>query len=396
MGPGSPQIESGALMERIRKGRTLAVASIACALLAMSCASDGSPQGLIDGAPADVGMDENVLAAARAYAFTPERNTQAVVVVRHGTIVAEWYANDRDSSSLGASWSIAKSFTSALIGIALDRGEIASLDAPMRTWFPGFIGTDKESITLRDVLEMASGIQWVESYETADIRNSDVAEMALTRGASHLEVVLDNPVAHPPGTRFNYSSGDTMMLSHVIQAATGMRADEYAQHYLFDPLGIEEVRWWRDRSGNTLTYCCADLTARDFARFGQLFLDGGVYAGRRVVSASWVAQSVTPSRADHEYGFQWWLTGNYDPRLPADTYSAIGVDGQYTYVIPSLDLVVVRLGRYTPPSIPDGVIDTSLFADIPQGGIFPGRGTTPPSTWDDYEFLSPILESIAP
>lgn len=383
-------------MKSIPGRRTLSLAGIACALLALSCTSGGPQRGLVDGAPGDVGMDEAVLAGARVYAFTDERNTQAVVVVRHETIVAEWYASDRDGASLGASWSIAKSFTSALIGIALERGEIPSIDAPMHTWFPEFIGNDKESITLRDVLEMASGIDWVESYEIADIRNSDVAEMALTRGASHLDVVLDNPVTYPPGTRFNYSSGDTMMLSHVIQEATGMRADEYAQRFLFDPLEIEGVRWWRDRSGHTLTYCCADLTARDFARFGQLYLAGGVYAGRRIVSASWVGQSVAPSRSDREYGFQWWLTGNYDPRLPADTFSAQGVDGQYIYIIPSFDLVVVRLGRYTPPSTQDGVIATSLFADIPQGGIFPGRGTAPPETWDDYEFLSPILNSIAP
>lgn len=376
--------------------RRLSLVGIACALLVVSCtdSDSGSARGLVDGTPADVGMDETVLAEARTYAFADERNTQAVVVVRHETIVAEWYANDRDASSLGASWSIAKSFTSALIGIAIERGEIPSVDTPMYTWFPEFLGTDKESITLRDVLEMASGIEWVESYELDDVRDSDIAEMALTRGPSHLGVVLDNPLAHTPGTRFNYSSGDTMMLSHVIQTATGMRADEYAQRYLFGPLGIEDAQWWRDRSGHTLTYCCADLTARDFARFGQLYLDGGVYAGRRIVNPSWVAQSVAPSRADREYGFQWWLTGNYEPRLPADTFSAEGVDGQFIYVIPSLDLVVVRLGRYTPPAVPDGVIDTSLLADIPQGGLFPGRGTVPPETWDEFEFLAPIVASI--
>lgn len=338
-------------------------------------------------------MDAAVLAGARAYAFTPERNTQAVVVVRARTIVAEWYAEDRDRDSLGASWSIAKSFTSALIGIAIERGEIPSVDTPMHTWFPEFLGTDKEAITLRDVLEMASGIAWDETYEVGP---SDIAEMALETGGSHVDIVLDNEVAHPPGTFFNYSSGDTMMLSHVLQQATGMRADEYAQRHLFDPLGVREVRWWRDRSGHTLTYCCADLTARDFARFGQLYLDGGVYAGRRIVSEAWAAESIAPSRASDEYGLQWWLPGNWDPRLPPDTYAAIGVDGQYIYIVPSLDLVVVRLGRYTPPFQADGVIDTSLFADIPQGGVFSRRGTQPPETWDDYEFLAPIMDSIQP
>lgn len=359
-------------------------------LLTLGC-GDSGPTDLVIGAPADVGMDAAVLERARQYAFAPERNTQAVVVVRSGTVVAEWYANDRDRESLGASWSIAKSMTSALIGIAIERGEIPSIDTPMHVWFPEFLGTDKEAITLRDVLEMASGIAWDETYEAG---GSDIAEMALTTGDSHVDIVLDNEVAHAPGTLFNYSSGDTMMLSHVLQQSTGMRADEYAQRHLFDPLGVRDVRWWRDRSGHALTYCCVDLTALDFARFGQMFLMGGVFGGRRIVSEAWVAQSVTASRASDEYGLQWWLIGNWDPALPPDAYAAIGVDGQYVYVVPSLDLVVVRLGRYTPPFEADGVIDTSLFADIPQGGVFSRRGTQPPETWDDSEFLDPIMDSI--
>ncbi|MFW5876257.1 MAG: serine hydrolase domain-containing protein [Myxococcota bacterium] len=364
------------------------------ALVMLGCADGGDSRGLADGTPADVGMDAAVLAGARTYAFTEERHTQAVVVVRDGAVVAEWYAEDRDQDSLATSWSIAKSFTSALIGIALERGEIPSVDTPMHTWFPEFLGTDKEASTLRDVLEMASGIAWIESSEADDAGDSDIAEMALTDGESHVDIVLDNEVAHPPGTFFNYSSGDTMMLSHVLQQSTGMRTDQYAQRFLFDRIGIDEVRWWRDRSGHTLTYCCADLEARDFAHFGQLFLDRGVYDGRQVVSESWVAESIAPSRSNDEYGLQWWLPGNWDDRLPPDTYAAIGVDGQYIYIIPSLDLVVVRLGRYYPTFEPDGVVTTSLFSVIPNDGILPERGTQAPETWDDYDFLAPVIDSI--
>jgi CubicO group peptidase (beta-lactamase class C family) len=364
------------------------------ALAMLSCADEGAPRGLPDGTPADVGMDADVLAGARTYAFTPERHTQAVVVVRAGTVVAEWYAEDRDRDSPATSWSIAKSFTSALIGIAIDRGEIPTVDTPMHTWFPEFLGTEKEAITLRDVLEMASGIEWYESYEPDEVGVSDIAEMALTVDESHVDIVLDNEVAHPPGTVFNYSSGDTMMLSHVLQQSTGMRADQYAQRFLFDPIDVTDVLWWRDRSGHTLTYCCADLRARDFAHFGQLFLGRGMYEGRRIISESWVEQSIAASRASDEYGFQWWLVGNWDDRLPPDTYAAIGVDGQYIYIIPSLDLVVVRLGRYYQVNNPSGVIETSLFNVIPNDGLLPSRGTLAPETWDDHDFLAPIIESI--
>lgn len=367
----------------------------AAGLAALSCSSEAPSTTLRDGVPADVGMDAAILEGARTYAFTPERHTQAVLVMRDSTVVAEWYADNRDRESLGTSWSIGKSFTSALIGIAIDRGEIPSIDEPMHTWFPEFVGTDKEDITLHDVLEMASGIEWNEEYDPGQIDSSDIAEMAFETIGSHLAVVLDNEVAHAPATRFNYSSGDTMMLSEVIQQATGMRADQYAQEHLFSPLGIEDVRWWRDTSGRTLTYCCADMRARDFARFGELYLRGGVYAGQRIVSESWVNLSGAASRASTDYGLQFWRPGTYVQGIPTDTYSAEGVDGQFIYIIPSLELVVVRLGRYLPVRDADGVVDGTLFGDIPQGGLFPW-GTAPPDdgTWSEADFLAPIIASI--
>lgn len=358
--------------------------------MTLSCADGDAPRELPDGDPADHGMNPAVLAEARAYAFAEERHTQAVVVVHEGAVVAEWYAEDRDGDSLGASWSVAKSFVGALIGIALDRGDIPSIDTPMHTWFPQFLGTDKEAITLRDVLEMASGLEWSEGTQSGLMQ--DVVEMALQYRGSHVDIVLDNEVVHPPGTHFNYSSGDTMMLSHVLEQSTGMRADEYAQRHLFDPLGIDDARWWRDAAGHTLTYCCLDLTAREFARFGVMFLQGGVYDGRRVVSETWVAASTAPSRSSDRYGYHWWLGGGGEERLPAN-YRAVGVDGQSIYVIPSHDLVVVRLGRYSPPLEDDGVVD-SLFGDIPSRGFLSYRGTIPPENWSDDDFLMPIVESL--
>ncbi|MCB9564239.1 MAG: serine hydrolase [Kofleriaceae bacterium] len=364
-----------------------------------ACGDDGGAAADLDDgwvvtSPEAEGMDPQVLDGARAYAFADGKNTQGVVVVRHGRIAAEWYWDHADASSYAASWSMAKSVTSATIGIALDRGLIPSLDVPVADYLPSWQGTDHAAITLRSVLTMTSGLDWLESYAISEFNDSDVIAMVVTEG-SQLEVVEGQPVAYPPGEHFNYSSGDAMLLSAVLEGATGMTAGEFAQQALFAPLGIETADWWRDATGNTLTYCCLDMRSRDFARFGQLYLDGGERDGTRVVSADWVAASTAPSPAYAGYGYMWWRLGATDPALPADTYAAIGHDGQWTYVIPSLDLVVVRNGYYF-KSPGDSIAVPNLFDRYPSEGLVQDAGTTPPDSWDDAAFLGPIIQSIQP
>ena len=185
-----------------------------------------------------------------------------------------------------------------------------------------------------------------------------------------------------------------MLLSGVIEQATGMSVAEYAEQELFGPLGIDQVDWWQDAAGHTLTYCCLDTTTRDFARFGQLYLDGGAWGEEQVVPAEWVAESVTPSPSFEGYGYQWWLEGETDDRLPPDTFAAEGHDGQFIYVIPSLDLVVVRNGRYVKHDGP-AIADPNLFGYYPSDGLGVNRGTFPPENgWDHAAFLLPIIESI--
>ncbi len=369
----------------------LLAGSLLGAALFVACGSGASGDGWEVSSPEREGMDAAVLDGARAYAFQEGKNTQGVVVVRHGRIVAEWYAEGAGVESYAASWSMAKSFTSALIGIALDEGLLPSLDVPIADYLPSWKGTEKEAITLRDVLTMSSGLDWVEDYEASNT-SSDIVEMVLTPG-SHLAIVEDEPLLEVPGTVFNYSSGDTMLLSAVLEGATKMSAGAFAEERLFAPLGLTGVDWWRDVDGHTLTYCCLDMRSRDFARFGQLYLEGGTYRGASIVPATWVADSLAPSPANGGYGFQWWLTGLTDPLLPADTFSALGHDGQYIYVIPSLDLVVVRNGIYF-KSPEEPVATPSLFGRYPSDGLLPGRGTTPPDSWDDASFLAPVIDSI--
>ncbi|HEY8525888.1 MAG TPA: serine hydrolase [Acidimicrobiales bacterium] len=342
--------------------------------------------------PADHGMDPALLEQARDYAFTDGMNTQGVVVVHDGEIVAEWYAEGADQDSWAASWSVAKSFTSALIGIAIEDGLIAGVDEPMSTWIPEWEGTDRADITLRDVLQMSSGLAWVEDYAPSSAGQSDIIRL-VTGEADQLAYAASRPAANEPGEVWSYSSGDTMLLSAVIEEATGMSAAEYAEQELFEPLGMERVDWWQDAAGHTLTYCCLDTTSRGFARFGLLYARQGQWGDEQLVPEDWVEESLEPAPAsDGAYGYQWWL----DPveGLPDDAFAAQGHDGQFIYVIPSLDLVVVRNGTYVKDPGP-AVADPNLFEHYPPQGIVPGRGTiNPEREWDAAEFLSPIVESL--
>ncbi len=343
-------------------------------------------------APEEHGIDPASLDTARTYAFADGTNTQAVVVVHDGAIVAEWYADGASADSWAASWSVAKSFTSALIGIAIEDELIPGVDEPMTTWFPEWEGTQREAITLRDVLQMSSGLDWVESYSPDAVGESDIIQMVLAE-EDQLAYAASQPSANEPGAVWSYSSGDTMLLSAVIEQATGMAAHEYAQEEIFDAIGMEQVEWWRDARGHTLTYCCVDTTSRGFARFGLLYARQGVWGDEQVVPRAWVEDSLEPAPASQgAYGYQWWLDQPDD--LPEDTFSARGHDGQYIYVIPSLDLVVVRNGGYVKDPGPP-IAEPNLFAKYPSDGLVPGKGTiNPEHGWDDAAFLRPIVESL--
>ncbi|MFN8052964.1 MAG: serine hydrolase [Acidimicrobiales bacterium] len=341
--------------------------------------------------PASQGMDPTALEKARSYAFADGKNTQGVVIVRHGVIVDEWYAPGANKDSWAASWSMAKSVASALVGIAIGEGKIPSIDVKMTTYYPDWAQRGLGDVTLRDVLEMSSGLKWDESYAPEDLGTSDVIDM-VTRESDELAYAASRPRAVPPGTVFNYTSGGSMLLSGVLQQATGMSARDYASAKLWSQIGVTKVDMWNDAAGHTLTYCCVDTSSRNFARFGLLYLHQGAWGGKQVVPTSWVADSVAGSRAAHDtYGLQWWLDDAQG--VPSDMFYADGHDGQFIYVIPSLDLVVVRNGTYVKNPGPP-VADPTLFNLYPSGGLAPGAGTTPPDNWDNGAFLTPIVDSI--
>ena len=275
--------------------------------------------------------------------------TRAVLIVYDGNIVAEKYAPGFDKSTVMLGWSISKSFTAAMIGILVKENKL-SIDAPapVASW----ANTKKQKITLKHLLQQTTGLDYTEVYT----RPSSVTKMLFSKGdmAAYAEGL---PLKHEPGTVFNYSGGNSNILSKIIRQTVGEK--EYAAFpykELFHKINAYSFLMEPDASGTYIGSSYSYATTRDFARFGLLYYNNGVWQGEQILPANWVKESTQSSTADKQehYGYQFWLNG-YNEKdhgkrryrdLPADMYYADGYGGQDIYIIPSEKLVVVRLGLH--------------------------------------------------
>ena len=302
--------------------------------------------------PDELGMNADSLRKVYQYSIQPELHTDAVVIVKDGYIVAEYYFGDFGQDDRHESYSVAKSFASALVGIAIDQGLIPNVDVPVHEYFSQWQSCDtdprKKQVTLRHLLTMTSGLQWNEEDYYGDTGSNDVFRMAAS--PDFQDYVLAKPLVYHPGDHWYYSSGESMLLSGILQSASGMTAFRFARKYLFDPLGIEKIDWLSDPAGYTITGWGVQTTARNFAKFGYLYLNGGEWDDRQIVSREWVRQSTQALNGlvDH-YGYQWWLLTAYedyrDYAIPEGSYFGLGIYLQRLYIVPAENLVVVRLGN---------------------------------------------------
>jgi CubicO group peptidase (beta-lactamase class C family) len=279
--------------------------------------------------------------------------TYAVVVVQGGQILCERYGGelahfDRapepiTSQTALLSWSMAKSILHAIIGTLVDDGRLDPDQlAPVPEW--GDPADPRHQIRLRDLLAMRDGLDFVEEYEIG--RESHVIEMLWGEGKDDMAAfTARRPLAHAPGTRFSYSSGSTNVLSRVVadQVGYGDAYDRYMKDRLFGPIGMGSAVAVFDGAGVFVGSSFVHANALDFAKFGLLYLRGGDWEGRSVVSREWAATAQVPFSVDEDgsyYSWQWWVTGDQ-----YGTYWASGYEGQRIIVVPALDAVIVRLGR---------------------------------------------------
>ena len=271
---------------------------------------------------------------------------------------APWWHPYYRRGDLHSLQSVTKTVTSVVIGTAVTRGDFPGIDAPVLSFFDttrvASIDDRKRRMRVRHLLTMTGGFDWNENLPYVDPRN---AAVGMEASYDWVKFTIDRPMAREPGAEFNYSSGESQLLSHIFRRATGVDIEEYAARHLFGPLGIERWFWKRTPAGLADTEGGLYLEARDLARIWYLFLAGGSWNGTPVVSPEWVRASVTPQVAvgaqpgAPRYGLKWWLYQN-----PVDTsrivWGGSGFGGQVPLAFPELDMVVVFNGWNILPGRP--------------------------------------------
>lgn len=312
--------------------------------------------------PENHSMDPAVFRAL--HSALPGTGIHSVVTVKDGVIIDEYYEDGYDENSIFEMHSGSKSVTSALIGIAIEEGYIDSIDDPAATYLPQLAQQEdplKQQITLRHLLTHTSGLEWYEWNGVSNFREWRNSE-------NWVNYIVNRKMVAQPGGYFAYSTGGTHLLSAVLESATGMTQAEFCRTRLFDPMGVSDTAYWRTDpqeiadGGNGLF-----ISSRDAARFGQLFLDGGVWNGQQLVPSAWVEESTSvqnagPGGSTGQYGYQWWICSytagayGYHPApygsAAYDSYFAFGHAGQFIFVVPELELVSVFVSdcqdSYTP------------------------------------------------
>ena len=260
----------------------------------------------------------------------------------------EWHPYYKDTD-LHTIQSVTKSVTSALFGIAIDKGYIPNIDSKIVDFFPDyapkFKDKKKQSITIRNLLIMSSGMKWDESTHAYTDPRNDAANME--NSEFWLEYILSASMDTEPGVEFNYNSGITILLSKILEQATGKSVEIFAKKYLFNPLGIDTFFWKEIPDGLTDTESGLYISARDFAKIGLLFANKGQWMDKEIISENWInaimAPAILTNYPDTYYGFQWWLYSDADEK-EIWMQAGIGYGGQHILIIPKHDLLLIYNG----------------------------------------------------
>ena len=307
--------------------------------------------------PSTENTDQESVDAILRHIFT-DQAIQSVLISKNGVTIGERYAQGYGKGSYGTSWSVAKSFYSAAIGVAIDEGLIESVDTKVSDIITEWQNTDKADITLKQVLQMRSG--YSDQDDTFFAENQTIH-------------AINFPLESTPGSQFKYSNANTQLLSPILERSTGQTAHQYLANKILAPIGIDttSVGFWFDSTAiNPMTYCCLDMRPDDFARFGLLYARNGNWQGEQIVSTDYVTQSLVAIGA---YGFQWWeLNETYfnGGQPPIDVIAAIGLHGQKIYIWPENDIVIVVLTKY------DHAVNQGFVLDIESDALnFPNTCT---------------------
>ncbi len=284
-------------------------------------------------------------------AFLDNTYTNALVVMKNGRIVIELYRNRTDATTHFMSWSMAKSFVSTLVGFALADGSIASLDDPVVKYLPELKGGAYNGVTIRQILEMKSGVDYEERYDfdhpgIAARNHEDAIVRNIVRFA---DVARTIKRAHPPGAVFAYKTIDTAVLGWLVERVKQRPIAFYMAEKLWEPMGAESNGFFildgPPGVGREFAGAGFNAVARDYARFGQMILDKGFGNGHQIISPDWVAEATKPRGPEGPmggYGYQWWTVTD------SNAFYALGLQGQFIYIDPDTRTVIVKLSYFPP------------------------------------------------
>jgi CubicO group peptidase (beta-lactamase class C family) len=339
-------------------------------------AAENSEVPLTEATPESQNMDSVLLEQAVAeIAEGKYGDMDALLVLRNNYLVLEHYPSPlyhgRDYRR--SAKSITKSVTSALVGIARAQGKMPPLDSNLLELFPQYtdianMDRRKQKITLQHVLSMTAGFEWDE------FAVGDTSEFKMMRSKDWIKYALDQPMSHEPGAKWIYNGGCSIMLSDILKNATGTEVVDYAKKYLLDPIGMENWNWTFANKNVTNTVNGLAMSRRDMARFGVLFLNDGRWQGKQIVPEEWIRKSTSVQvlgKGDYfpyAYGYQWWRLQDEEPTVAMlainDAYFALGFGGQFIFIVPHLNLVVVSTASNFGP-------DESLFFKLLRDRVFP-------------------------
>ena len=291
--------------------------------------------------PDTVGIESEKVEYLFDLAFQ-DQATQSAVLIKNGYIIKERYSESYDQESYGTSWSMAKSFYAALIGISIDRGEINSLDDKVSDYVD-YYNDERSEITIRQILNMTSGLDFPKNeHESMFFRHDQIA------------YVKDVGVEKLPEQVFEYNNVNSMIVGEILKNATGISAEILLEDRIFKPIGIDKFTLWKDGAGNPMTYCCIDMSARDYSRFGLLFSRKGKWHNEQIISENYVNETFTPywgqtpnwwTDENRGYSLHWWIS-KYDD--DAKIFNASGKFGQYIFVDHENDIIFTRITKYHP------------------------------------------------
>jgi CubicO group peptidase (beta-lactamase class C family) len=297
-------------------------------------------------------------------AYMADQRTAGLVIIHDGKVRFERYGLDFDANGRWTSFSVAKSFTSTLVGAAIQDGAIKSLDDTVSRYIPDLRGSAYDQVTIRQLLTMSSGVRWNEDYEDP---NADVAQFNNATPDEGVDATVSYlrrlPRAHPAGEVWNYNTGETNLIGVLVSSATGKSLAEYLQEKIWHPAGMEaEATWLLGSTGHEIAGCCMQAATRDFARFGLFVLANGNVGGRQIVPERWFAEAITKHKdigsPGRGYGLQWWT---YDD----GAVSAQGIFGQGIFIDPARKLVIASHSSWPRATIgPQSPAREAFYAQV--------------------------------